>query len=149
VKTTSHPTPLTFNWTWCDDVSVAMAPGVSTFAGNDWYGHGGLTLQESLIPVLEIRADGGGNAGVASIKSWKWKRLSLHMEAGVPGVRTYADLRKKAAKADTSIVEAAELVDGRASLVVVDDGLEGESAFLIIVDKSGQVLVQQVVPIGD
>lgn len=42
-------------WYWNDQVRVAMAPGISGFTAGDYYNHGGLTLQECLTPVLNIR----------------------------------------------------------------------------------------------
>lgn len=46
----SHP------WFWNQQVRVALAPGISGFTAGDHYNHGGLTLQECLTPVLNIRA---------------------------------------------------------------------------------------------
>lgn len=43
-------------WHWNDQVSVAMAPGISGFIAGDYYNHGGLTLQECLTPVINIHA---------------------------------------------------------------------------------------------
>lgn len=43
-------------WYWNKDVRVALAPGVSGFTAGDHYNHGGLSLQECLTPVLNIRA---------------------------------------------------------------------------------------------
>lgn len=43
-------------WYWNENVTIAMAPGVSAFTAGDHYQHGGLSLQECLTPVLEITA---------------------------------------------------------------------------------------------
>lgn len=42
-------------WYWNSNVSVAMAPGISGYISGDYYNHGGLSLQECLTPVLELR----------------------------------------------------------------------------------------------
>ena len=42
-------------WHWNADVTVAMAPGISGYVAGDYYNHGGLTLQECLTPVINIR----------------------------------------------------------------------------------------------
>ena len=47
---------LTQPWFWNQEVRVALAPGISGFTAGDYYNHGGLTLQECLTPVLNIRA---------------------------------------------------------------------------------------------
>ncbi len=43
-------------WHWNPNVSVAMAPGIAGYVAGDYYNHGGLSLQECLTPVLNIRA---------------------------------------------------------------------------------------------
>lgn len=46
-------------WHWNSSVSVAMAPGISAYVKGDNYNHGGVSLQECLTPVLQIkRIDG-------------------------------------------------------------------------------------------
>ncbi|MFK5915059.1 MAG: BREX-1 system phosphatase PglZ type B, partial [Woeseiaceae bacterium] len=42
-------------WHWNENVSVAMAPGISGYVAGDYYNHGGLSLQECLTPVINIR----------------------------------------------------------------------------------------------
>ncbi|WP_193038368.1 BREX-1 system phosphatase PglZ type B [Pseudoalteromonas nigrifaciens] len=41
-------------WHWNENVSVAMAPGISGYVGGDYYNHGGLSIQECLTPVINI-----------------------------------------------------------------------------------------------
>lgn len=42
-------------WYWNKNVTLAMARGIQLFRAGDHYNHGGLSLQECLTPVLEIR----------------------------------------------------------------------------------------------
>jgi len=42
-------------WHWNENVSVAMAPGISGYVAGDYYNHGGLSLQECLTPVINIK----------------------------------------------------------------------------------------------
>ncbi|EJG0936607.1 BREX-1 system phosphatase PglZ type B [Vibrio parahaemolyticus] len=42
-------------WHWNPSVSVAMAPGISAYVKGDNYNHGGVSLQECLTPVLQIK----------------------------------------------------------------------------------------------
>ncbi|WP_028764579.1 BREX-1 system phosphatase PglZ type B [Shewanella colwelliana] len=46
---------LTVPWHWNPSVTVAMAPGIAGYVGGDYYNHGGLSLQECLTPVLNIK----------------------------------------------------------------------------------------------
>ena len=42
-------------WHWNENVTVAMAPGIAGYVAGDYYNHGGLSLQECLTPVINIR----------------------------------------------------------------------------------------------
>ncbi|MBK1644205.1 hypothetical protein CKO25_05965 [Thiocapsa imhoffii] len=62
LKDSAHATPLTFGWSWFEAVPVAYAPGVSCFIAGRDYAHGGLSLQECLVPVLTLEVQGGAAA---------------------------------------------------------------------------------------
>ena len=47
---------LTMGWYWNNDVSIAMAPDISSFIAGRYYEHGGVSLQECLTPVLTIKS---------------------------------------------------------------------------------------------
>ncbi|WP_119395066.1 BREX-1 system phosphatase PglZ type B [Salinibius halmophilus] len=55
LKNTSDAEHLTSPWYWNDDVRIAFAPGISAFRAGLHYEHGGLSLQECLTPVIDIR----------------------------------------------------------------------------------------------
>lgn len=44
-------------WHWNENVTVAMAPGIAGYVAGDYYNHGGLSLQECLTPVLNIKSN--------------------------------------------------------------------------------------------
>jgi hypothetical protein len=46
---------LVMPWYWNPSVNIAMAPGISAYVTGDYYNHGGLSLQECLTPVLDIK----------------------------------------------------------------------------------------------
>ncbi len=45
---------LKVHWHWNKNVTIAMAPGISGFIAGDYYNHGGVSLQECLVPVINI-----------------------------------------------------------------------------------------------
>src|SRR5690606_37372005 len=76
LKDSAHGTPLTFGWSWCDAVQVAYAPGVSSFIAGAEYAHGGLSLQECLVPVLTLQSHTTTASRVqATITAVTWKGL--------------------------------------------------------------------------
>lgn len=44
------------HWHWNSNVTIAMAPGISGFVAGDYYNHGGISLQECLVPVIDLSA---------------------------------------------------------------------------------------------
>lgn len=151
LKDTAHGTPLTFGWDWCKDVQVAYAPGVSSFIAGAEYAHGGISLQECLVPVLRVeRAPATGQAASVTIKAVRWKglRCTVEVEGASPGQRV--DIRTKAALASSSLAANAKPLEaGRASLAVADDEHMGAPAFVVVLGAEGEVLQKQVTAVGE
>lgn len=147
LKPGTTPPAVSLPWTWCSEVQIAMAPGAKSFRAGEHYSHGGLSLQESLTPILEVTSPNQVLAN-ATLKSVRWSGLRVRIEVEGQG-KLVADLRTKASDASTSLVKAEEIESGKASLVVEDDAREGESATLVVVDEVGNVLAKQPVVIGE
>ena len=139
------------HWFWGGGHAVVLAPGVGSFKAGVEYSHGGLSVQEALIPVLTVTAPQGAGAPVAILSAqWKGMRLRVALQGAHAG--TLLDLRTKAADADSSVLGTGQRLkatdaEGQASLVVADDTLEGASAVLAVV-RDGQVVAKQSVTIG-
>ena len=85
----------TVRWHWNAHERVAVAPGIACFGVGNEYGHGGLSLQESLVPV--IRVTGGAAATKPATKvvdvSWAGLRCRVQIDSGQTGLSV--DLRTK------------------------------------------------------
>lgn len=113
LKDSAHGTPLTFGWDWCKEVQVAYAPGVSNFIAGAEYAHGGISLQECLVPVLQLDCAGAAGADVTvKIQSVTWKglRCTVVVEGAATGQRV--DIRTKAALASTSLAASIKALEG-------------------------------------
>ena len=145
-----HNFPMT-SWFWDSAEAVVLAPGISCFMAGMEYAHGGLTMQEALIPSLTISFTGAGAANLVVLKELKWSGMRLNVfMAGAQGFTL--DLRSKVADASTSLTSspmpAAE--DGqKTSLLVTDDDALGSQAFLVAIDQSGQTIYKHSVVIGE
>ena len=146
LKPGAVPSVVSLPWTWCSEVQIAMAPGAKSFKAGEHYSHGGLSLQESLTPVLEITSSKHALSS-ATLKEVRWVGLRLRIEVNGQG-KLVADLRTKASDASTSVVKPEDVEGGKVTLLVEDDAREGESATLVIVDDAGNVLAKQPVVIG-
>lgn len=150
LKDSAHGTPLTFGWDWCKDVQVAYAPGVSSFIAGAEYAHGGISLQECLVPVLQLDYIGAAGATTTvSIKSviWKGLRCTVVVDGAAPGQRV--DIRTKAALASSSLASSDKpLEGGKASLAVDDDEQMAAAAMVVVLSADGEVLQKQATTVG-
>ena len=147
---TAATTELTFPWTWCPDVRIAVGPGVSTFVAGQEYAHGGLSLQESLIPVVRVeRATGVEDAPRVEIAEVRWTGLRCRVTVRGGGEWLQAELRRKANDSATTVSDGPKVLnEGKGSLVVADDGLEGEAVSLVILDSEGRVIARTSTMVG-
>ena len=139
----------TVRWHWNAHERVAVAPGIACFTAGHEYAHGGLSLQESLVPV--IRATAGKAVAKASVEiaevHWAGLRCRVRVGAVRPGLSV--DLRTKVNDAGSSVSQARVLdAKGATSLLVADDELVGTPAVVVVLDASGHVIAKQPAIIG-
>jgi len=150
LKDSAYGTSLTFGWDWCKDVQVAYAPGVSSFIAGAEYAHGGISLQECLVPVVQLDLIGSTKAAPpVMIKSLTWKglRCAVVVEGSSPGQRV--DIRTKAALASSSLASSEKAIEGgKASLAVVDDEQMAAAAVVVVLSPNGEVLQKQPTTVG-
>lgn len=150
LKGSATAAPLTFGWDWCPQVQIAFAPGIASFVAGAEYAHGGLSLQECLVPELVLELESTTAHSNVSISKLAWRGLRCNVEVSpvLPGLR--ADIRTKAASDASSIVAAVkDIVDGKASLVIADDANEGAAAILVVLDDQGNLLAKMNTTVGD
>ncbi|EIC19843.1 BREX-1 system phosphatase PglZ type B [Thiorhodovibrio frisius] len=147
---TAKPTDLTLTWSWCPDVRIAMAPSISSFIAGQVYGHGGLSLQESIIPRITVTPPAGvADAVSVTVTEIKWTGLRCRVVVDGAQPVYAADLRQKANDPKTSKAGGGKpLKGGKASLVVEDDALEGEAISLVVIDGNGQAVARMATVIG-
>ncbi len=140
-----------FRWFWADDVRIACPPGIKCFRAGEEYNHGGLSLQECVVPRIIIRP-GGGTKASAKIESLKWAglRCRIKVVGGFEGCSV--DLRDKAVDPSTSLAEVVKAVgeDGSVSLVLKAelDTREATGSTLVLLDRSGNVVDRAAVTVG-
>ena len=142
------------SWFWDATEPIALAPGVSCFLSAQEYSHGGLSLQETLLPLVTVtKAGAAGGAVGLRLTSLRWKNLRLVAQVdGGAGLR--ADLRKQAADATTSWLASESRLrpvaqDGSVSVLVEDDALLGQGGQFVLVNPEGEVLFKRAVVVGE
>ncbi|MGT2456532.1 BREX-1 system phosphatase PglZ type B [Cupriavidus basilensis] len=150
LKDTAHGTPLTFGWDWCKDVQVAYAPGVASFIAGAEYAHGGISLQECLVPVLELEAIGSATTVLVvtiNAVTWKGLRCVVEVDSASPGLTV--DIRTKPALASTSLAASTKPVDDcKANLAIADDDHMGSAAVVVVLSPTGDVLQKLATTVG-
>jgi len=137
-----------FSWFWADKVRIACPPGIDCFMAGEEYSHGGLSLQECLVPQLAVLA-GAQPAVSANIESVKWAGLRCRVKVAGQFEGCKADLRDKAADPSTSLAGPKAVgADGSVSLIVTDDTREGSATTLVLLDAAGNVVNKTLVTVG-
>ena len=139
----------TVRWHWNAHERVAVAPDIACFCAGNEYAHGGLSLQESLVPV--IRVTGGAAATKLATKvvdvSWAGLRCRVRIDSGQTGLSV--DLRTKVNDPISSVSKLRPVdANGSASLLVADDELEGTPVAVVVLDASGHVITKEPTIIG-
>jgi hypothetical protein len=141
----------TVPWFWDPDVRIALAPGASCFEANKDYEHGGVSPQECFVPRLSVKVGIASTAASGpAIKKVKWLGQLCRIELSGVSRGVVVDLRALPADPGTSIAEKAKetLTTGKVSLVVPDEGLASERAFVVVIAADGQILAQRETTVG-
>jgi hypothetical protein len=138
----------TLLWHWSKDVCVATPPGISAFKAGLEYAHGGLSIQECLVPEFTVTS--GKPMGVnAKIQSAKWvgMRCKVAVEGDCAGCKV--DIRTKMADPSTSVTKVKEVgADKTASLPVEDDSLKDTAVVIVLLSPENQVIGKLSTAVG-
>lgn len=149
LKPGAHSEEAHYSWFWNPAHSFALASGVHCYGRSRDYAHGGLSLQECLTERFSISASGSASSGVkVTDKAWRGMRFTVAIEGSGEGM--HLDVRKHAGDAASSLsMNSKAFKDGKASIVVEDDGLLDSTAFAVITGKDGELLAQFETTIGE
>ena len=120
VKGGSTPNIPTYPWYWNPVLRIASPPGIGAFVANAEYAHGGISLQECVIPELIVER--GEAAVVATITgvSWRGMRCRVTVETNTTGLEV--DLRLNWKQAASSIVAQGTGNERRQASLAVSGG---------------------------
>ncbi len=137
-------------WYWSDDIDIAVPTGIACYVDGTEYAHGGLSVQECVVPVLTI-SRGTVNRPAVAIQSVKWVGLRCRVQVSANGVNLSCDLRTNANLSGSSLVETVRTIaeNGTVSLAVKDDANLGVSAVVVVLSGNGEVLAREHTTVGD
>lgn len=137
-------------WHWSREVTIALPAGVGCYTAGREYDHGGITLQECIIPVLTVSRPGGTSLK-ATIREHVWRGLRCRAAVESDAGGLTFDIRTKAGDPGSSVVHGGKQIveQGMVSVVVEDEGLMGTAAFLVILDPENRVIAKESTSIGE
>ena len=155
VKGESGTTVTVYSWHWNPPARIASPPGIGAFKAGVEYAHGGVSVQECVVPELLVeRGEAAIKAQITDIR-WRGMRCRLTVQTPTAGLRV--ELRRSWKQPDPEnqrIAAAKELGDikghaGHASLAVADDQYEGQAAVAVVLGPDGRVLDYRATTIGE
>jgi hypothetical protein len=140
-----------YAWFWNPYQHFVLAHGVNCFKNGEEYTHGGLSLQECLTLQLTVSQSSGDKPTTqleVTDMVWRGLRCSVAVEGYFAGL--FLDIRRLPADRSSSLVLGIKPVkdNGTASVVVENDELDGQKAFLVLVDGEGTLYAQLDTVIG-
>lgn len=138
----------TAEWYWDAGQHFAFAPGVYCFVKGNEYAHGGVSLQECLVPDLTLSSSEFPRF-TARIMEIKWVGMRCRITADTRGANIIADLRTKPNDSDSSITTPKQIDStGQVGLLVPDESLEGTIVSVVLLGPTGRVLAKQATTVG-
>ena len=140
-------------WHWNESEHFASPPGIACFSSRPEYAHGGLSIQECLIPDIRVSkptGPGGAAAPTAVVRSVDWVRMRCNIRVDVPRGDATADLRLGSPSGE-SVASSPKVIDadGCASLIVPDDAHESAALVLVVTAADGRILAQRATRKGE
>lgn len=139
----------TAGWYWNPAEFFAFGAGVRCFGKGHQYAHGGISLQECLIPDLVFTSNIAIPEINATILDLQWVGLRCRVTVEPAGAPVTVDIRTKVGDPASSIAAPKRVgSDGRAGLLVADESLEGTTVSVVLLDGSGRVIARQATTVG-
>jgi hypothetical protein len=137
---------MTLPWSYGQEVRIALAPGIGAFRAGQVYDHGGLTLQECVVPMMDIAAmpPPVGRPALSAV-AWNTRKTICTVTA------TYAEgLVAGLERLGSPVGEPAALdAQGKARIVFEEvDELLGEQVGVVL-RRDGQKVVEEPLKFGE
>jgi hypothetical protein len=143
LKADAKTDALVFKWHWNPNVMMASPPGAGSFFAGTEYSHGGVSLQEMVVPVIRVKAEQPTD-GSARILEAKWTGAKCRVLVGGHSAGVRVDVRTSLSDSNTSLLsdkQARETTpEGNVSVFLENDADIGKKAEIVLLDSSGQVI---------
>lgn len=136
-------------WRWNESIFIAYAPGISFFKINEEYAHGGISIQECLVPTIYIENPNVAKS-ISKIQEPKWVNLKCTILTENAQENYSIDIRTKYNDESSSIIESRnKLITDNKIFVMVNDESEAKAATIVLLDENGRILDKKVTTVGE
>ena len=137
-------------WHWNPQYSAATPPGIACFTVNQEYAHGGVSIQECLIPDITVTRTGGfGPVAQPRLVSVTWAKYRCVVETknALPAMRI--DIRIESTHGKSVLPTPKQLDDDGSVSIPVEDEHEKKLLVVVLLDAQGVVMGQRKTRIGE
>jgi len=140
-------------WTWDTSTEMVSAPGAAAFEAGTLYEHGGLSLQECVIPVLHVATGAGVVGGAATsvqIEAIRWTGQRCRIDFAPTDIEIVAEVRLAPGDSSSMVGGPKQPSDPGEIKVLVDEdrAAEGTTAYVVLLAPDGAVLAQRKTTVG-
>ena len=150
IKGDSQVTVPKNGWSWNQKYEYASGPGISCFRLGTAYSHGGISLQECLIPdiVIEPSEDAGVVKATVSDLAWRGQRCRVQIDPADSSLRI--DIRTSPNSAATSIINSPRNIEdnGKVSVLVENEDRQGSAAVVVVLNSCGRIVGKESTIVG-
>lgn len=134
-------------WQWNKNKLIAYAPGISFFKVNQEYAHGGISIQECLVPIMTVETTKKAFEKITIEHKWIGLKCSIEVKGGAG---CYVEIRTKYSDEKSAISKSKEIIEEeKVSIFIEDSDFENQAAFIVITDKDGVILERQQTIVGE
>lgn len=152
MKSDAQASAPAFKWHWNPEVTIASPPGAGCFRASTEYSHGGVSLQEMVIPLMRVVA-AKPQGGSARLLEAKWKNATCRVSVGGDCAGVRVDVRTTQSDPGTSLLtdkQARETTpEGKVTVFLEDDSDIGKNAEIVLLDASGKVIDSLPTKLGE
>ena len=135
-------------WHWNTVQYFATGSGINCFSSSKFYSHGGISIQECLIPDILVERTGAVSER-ASIESVSWRGMRCSVVSTDCNQGIQADIRLETPRGESVAASSKEIdEEGVVSLLVKDDAFETAELVVVLVGSDGSVLAQCRTKVG-
>ncbi len=137
------------SWRWDPSVRIALAPGIHAFEEGKVYEHGGISPQESVVPVLTVTTTGSSVGNSQLSIDIVWTNLAVQIECNAAPEGSIVDVRARAADPESSLINQPKILKNGKARLMASDEYEGAAAVVVILGSGNQLLAQQLTQIPE